>query len=58
MKLIKTEISYLNRKIRDCETLIKYSNELNISELTLKIEEYKKEIKELKIEYKRINYGK
>ena len=58
MKLIKTEKQYLRIKIKDCETLIKYSNYFKSKELQLKIEEYKKQIEELNIEHKIINYGK
>jgi len=58
VKLINSERNYLNQKIRECKALIKYSNSFKINELTLKIEEYKKQLEELKIEYKRINHGK
>lgn len=58
MKLIKTEKQYLRIKIKDCETLIKYYKYFKSKELKLKIEEYKKQIEELNIEHKIINYGK
>lgn len=58
MKLINTEKRYLQIKIKECEALIKYSNCFKVKELQLKIEEYKSQIKELKIEYKQINRGK
>lgn len=58
MKLINTEKQYLRIKIKECEALIKYSNFFKVKELQLKIEEYKSQIQELKIEHKRINRGK
>jgi hypothetical protein len=58
MKLINSEKQYLKTKIKECEILIKYSNSLKINELSLRIEDYKYQLEELKIENKQINYGK
>lgn len=58
MKLINSEKQYLKNKIKECEILIKYSNSLKINELKLRIEDYNRQLEELKIENKRINYEK
>lgn len=58
MKFINSEKQYLKNKIKECEILIKYSNSLKIKELKLRIEDYNRQLEELKIENKRINYEK
>lgn len=52
MKFIKTEKRYLYQKIKECESLIKYSNELKKNELRVNLDGYKKHIQELKKESK------